>query len=379
MINLRHRTIRSIFAIVLALILTVMFVPINRNVYAAGGNLTIALSDIEGVGDDFPGLTFDLYAVGEYEGSSVKLYPEYEDAKVTIPSDDDQEAWLDAASKLANCIKHPADGQKTPDPVTTFENVMPGESMTYASDKNGMYLLISKTTKHDNARYKAVPVLVGVINGDASYSIDAEVKIEIAPITLEHSVIKTWDDEENKDGVRPETIEVGIYYGDQLIDRITLGGDEGVWTYRWESEETGDAYYYIYEKDGEEVRKAFEPDESDDAWGVREFTKASQISDEEAKAEAENLIYYEPEYSSKTSKSLELFMINNPYNPPEPPEPPEPPKPTPPEPPTPTPPKPPKVNTGDTNQPLVWGGIAGGACILLAGFAIARKKKKDEE
>ncbi len=365
MIKQRHRTVRSVFAIMLAILLAGVISPVKNNVFAAG-NITVKLANIEGVGDDFPGLTFNLYKVGSYEGSGFTLDEYYAGAKVTLPSEDDQEAWLNAASKLANYIDHPAEGQTTPEPVKIFSDVKPGGSMSYDSPGNYLYLLVGETVTYDNANYTAVPMFVGTLNGDSTYLIDADIKIVISPIVFEHSVIKTWDDEENKDGVRPEWIEVGIYYGSQLIDRIVLGGPEGIWTYKWKSEETGDTYVYIGTKNGEEVRIEFKPGPNDNAWGVREFTNANEISDAGAQAEADKLIYYEPEYSKSSSETLELFMINNPYDAPpeEPDEPDEPPH---------------NIDTGDTNNIALWCSVAGIACLLLIVFAVARKKKKEDE
>lgn len=364
----RHRTFKSLIAIVLAFLIAGIFVPVTSCVFAEGGNISIALSSMEGVGDDFPGFSFKLYKVGHYDGPDLVLDEDYEKAKVTLPSDSDLEEWLAAASKLANYIEHPADGQSAADPVKSFASVKPGGSMSYDSADNSLYLLIGETVRYDNMNYTPVPMFVGTVNEDSSFTIDATIKVSMDPIVFEHSVIKTWDDEENKDGVRPDTIEVGIYYGSILIDRITLGGDEGVWTYKWKSEESGDTYVYIGEKDGKEVRISFKPGASDKAWGVREFTDESEMTDASAKAAAPNLIYYEPEYSKSSSESLELFIINNPYCPPEEPD-------NPPD----EPDNPPhNVDTGDTNNLLLWCCIAGGACVLLGGFGMARRKRKNE-
>ena len=372
MIKQRHRIARSICAIVLSLLIMGFIAPMNIDAFAAGGSISVSVASLDGVdSSDFPGFTFKLYKVGGYKGADFDLDPEFD---VSLPeSEEDGQAWLDAAAKVANIIEHPAEGQEKRSPEKVFDNVKPGgDPMYYSTNENGLFLLIGNTVNYKGSNYTPVPMFVRTFNGtDDEYTIanvDGMIKILIEPAVLEHSVIKTWDDKENRDGVRPESIEVGIYYGSQLIDRIVLGGDEGKWTYKWKSLESGENYRYIGEKNGEEVIIEFTPGPDDKAWGVREFTDKSQIKDSVAKSESKNLIYYEPEYSKSTSKTLELFKINNPQkqSPPEPPVPPEPPKPH-------------KPKTGDTNNLVLWGGIGIAACLALAGFAIARKKRKDEE
>ncbi len=365
MTNLRNRKATSIFAISLAILLTLIMGTIPSDVYAAG-DITVNLANIEGVGDDFPGFTFDLYKVGGYEGAGYKLDPEYSDVDVSIPSEEEynktkkagdptwQEAWLASANTLANHIKHPAEGEKA-NLVKTFSGVMPGDSMTYSSDENALFLLIGNTVRYKNMDYTPVPIFVRTLDGEETYTIDAETKIKFEPVLFEHSLMKIWDDKDDKDGIRPTAIEVGIYYGSQLIDRVVLGGESGEWTYTWESEETGETFCYIGTKDGEEFRKDFTPGDGDSAWGVREFTSADQIKDSEAKEESKNLKYYTPAYAKKSGETFEVFVINNPQ--------------------TDVPPGPPrKVKTGDESHIAMWVGITAIAAALLIAAVIRRRK-----
>lgn len=369
MTKLKHGKATSIFAMTLAVLMTLIMCAGTPSVYAAG-QITVDLANIEGVGDDFPGFTFKLYEVGGYEGAGFKLIPDYEDVDVDIPTEDEynktrkegdptwQEKWLESAAKLANHIKHPADGESST-PVKTFSNVMPGESMTYSSDKNALFLLIGNTVTYKNAKYTPVPIFVRTFDGKETYTIDAETKILIEEPVVEHSVMKIWDDNDDEAGVRPTAIEVGIYYGSQLIDRVTLGGDEEEWTYTWKSRETGDTYSYIGTKDGEEFTKEFTPEDGDEAWGVKEFTKPEQIKDSEAKAEAVNLKYYNsPAYGKNKGTDLETFVINNPKNE--------------------TPPPPKKVKTGDESHLAMWAGIAAIAVALFV-VGVIRRRKNDRE
>ena len=357
-----------IIILVLSVLLAGLLSCVPANVYAAG-EIRVDLADIESAGEDFPGFTFNLYKVGGYDGGNFILDPDYPDVNVLIPKKEDydktrkpgdptwDEAWLAPAAALANHIQHPAGGE-SPSPVMTYSNVMPGDSMTYSTDENALYLLIGDTVRYDNKYYTPSPIFTRTLNGEETYTLDAETKISIDPVVYEHSLMKVWDDNDNAGGVRPAAIEVGVYYGSQLIDRVKLGGSTGKWTYTWESEETGDTFYYVAEAaDGSEIRKGFTP-ESSGSWGVREFTQADQISDGEAKAEASKMVYYKPDYKRTSSESLEAFTITNKGEVP----PPDPGK---------------KVKTGDESHLALWASAAGIAVLLLL-FILIRRKKNDE-
>lgn len=357
---------KALVTAVLALLLAGMLFPAQLDVYAAG-DITVKIADIDGLGTDFPGFKFDLYEVGGYAGSDFVLNSEYADSGVTLPksNESDEEAWLQAADKLANYIKHSDGGQS----VASFSNIKPGEPINYHSDKNALFLLVGKTVRYDNKYYTPAPIFARTLDNKSDiYTIDAVLKMKIEPVVFKHSLMKTWDDNDNRDA-RPKAIEIGIYYGNQLIDSVVLGTDTGKWTYTWTSEESGDTYCYISE---DNARTEFQPGSGDQGWAVREFTSIQEMTSAEAKAEASKLANYSPEYSKNTSDDMESFVINNPYTgenppPPEPPKPDEPDKPG------------KKVKTGDNSQLGLWGGIAGGACVLLIAFLLIRRKKNNDE
>lgn len=353
----RMKSIPKLLVIsVLVFLLTGILFPVQMGVYAAG-DITVQVADIDGLSEDFPGFAFELYEVGGYNGPNFILNPEFEESGVVLPKYDetdpepDQEAWLKAADTLANYIKRSDDGN----PVKSFDGVKSGDEINYHSDKNALFLLVGETVRYDNKYYTPLPMFVRTLNGSETYVL----KIRIEPVVFRHSLMKTWDDNDNRDA-RPKAIEIGIYYGDQLIDTVTLGTDTGKWTYTWTSEETGDTYCYISE---DQSRKEFQPGSGDQGWGVREFTRVQEMTSSEAKAEASKLANYSPEYSKNSSDDMESFVINNPYtgeNPP-PPEPGD------------------NIKTGDDSQLGLWIGIAGAACVLLIAFLLIRRKRNNDQ
>ena len=83
--KVRRRRTRSIKAIGLAALLAVFLCAFSLDAFAAG-QINVQITDLEGLGDDFPGFTFELYEVGGYDGSDFILIPDYADVDVKIPN-----------------------------------------------------------------------------------------------------------------------------------------------------------------------------------------------------------------------------------------------------------------------------------------------------
>lgn len=320
----RRRRARAICAVLAALVLAgIMCIP-DMPAYAAG-TINVNVAGMDGLDTDFPGFTFNLYEVGAYNGPDFMLYDKYKDVvNVQIPRYDEagqedpkwQEKWLAAAKTLANHIEHPAEGAAPVTPDETFTGIKAGNPIKYQADKNALYLLVGQTAQYNKMNYTPVPIFVRTLNGEETYTIsntDALVKIVAEPVVYNHALAKDWSGEPvGADGKpvesqRPLAVDVGIYYGKQLIDTITLGGESGKWTYSWKSEEAGKTYKYI----GEKKTKTFEPGENDNKWYVKEIVNENEIVSDEAKAAIANLHFYEPEYTENTSASAESFMITN--------------------------------------------------------------------
>ena len=64
---------------------------------------------------------------------------------------------------------------------------------------------------------------------NASYYVTMKNVYEVVDV----AVTKVWDDENNYDNLRPNTIYVGLYAGGELVEVVTLS-EENDWTYTWE-------------------------------------------------------------------------------------------------------------------------------------------------
>lgn len=74
---------------------------------------------------------------------------------------------------------------------------------------------------------------------------DTNTNVEIK--ILDVSVEKKWEDANNQDGVRPESIQVGLYENGKLRDTVTL--KEGKWTYTWKGLLAENREYTVKELD----------------------------------------------------------------------------------------------------------------------------------
>ena len=321
----RKRLIFKTLIVMLLTILTAGLICLPNIQSFASGTINVTLSSIEGLDTEgFDGFTFKLYRVGSIDGQYFKLEPDYDDVNVRIPPKEKYEGdstweqeWLDSAATLANHIEHPAEGAEPPAPVETFTNVKPGNEMSYSSSENGLFLLIGSSERVGNQIWKPVPMFVRILNSKDNYTIDGSLKVKATPIVFKHSLKKVFDPED-AGGIKPQTIEVGLYFGEgensQLIDTITLGvnGDSEVWNYYWESEEAGEKYYYIHEdENGETVREEFTPVDRDGTWSVKEIVDIDEMKSDAAKESYKYLRFFSPTYSTESDEDQTFFTITN--------------------------------------------------------------------
>ena len=167
------------------------------------------------------------------------------------PTDPDERAkwqadWLNAASELANYVSTEGSGTDTvwegslhtSDVKQTL--MKDGQAVVFP---NAIYLLVGHEQLIDDEYWVPVPVLIQVLNDETVFYMDkanAELKFERRPEVRKHSVTKSWKDDSYKEG-RPDSVRVGIYYGDIKVDTVELS-DGNNWTYTWYSSRADRVY-----------------------------------------------------------------------------------------------------------------------------------------
>ncbi len=361
----RHRMLRSIRALALAMMLAITVGgQMPQEAFAAGGDVTVSLAKVKGLaeGTEF---AFEMYKVGHFNGPDIELETALKNANVDLDfaagKDESDGAKAERMLKSAKALTQYIDDNGIEPEIIGSHKLKAGGSFTQSVSDNGLYLVRSHPVRDasDGAKFNWTPqpVYVAVIDGDTSIKLDnviidskAVVKIVRTPVPLQHMVIKSWVIPEGSGNVKPESITVNIRYGGAIIDTVKLSADND-WSYKWKSEEDGDTYRYI----GSNGSISFKPDLSDPHWSV-----------DEADLENFSVEYGDPKIidpDADIEDQMAVYEITNTYEPPE----------TPPTPPS----KPPrKPNTGDQTSIIGWAAALAAACILLVVIFIRRRKNR---
>lgn len=237
----------------LAMVLTMSVTALP--VYAAGGAISLTFNpEVEDLTDQT--FEFSVYKVGAYghdetTGKSILVVdPAVKsiagvDLKDEVFSDvENADGMIDAANTIAQ-YKDKLDSVKKAGPVS----IKVGDTATVATaaeaSENGIYLIVGDEIKVGDNYWSPVPVLVQVLNEDASFTFDKDhvnAKIKRTPVAYSHNVKKVWNDNNDEKGLRPESLDVEILYGDKVIDTVTLN-DANNWNFTWNTTESGDKTY----------------------------------------------------------------------------------------------------------------------------------------
>ena len=336
----RHRMIKTIGALVLAVVLAGSFGAFGpKQTMAAGGVAKVTLTKVEGLseGTEFD---FELYKVGHFSGSGLVLENEFKgsNADVSIPKQADykaedyggkswENAWLDSANTLGTFINSMF---SKPESIGGVHTLMPGETFSQAVSDNGLYLVMSKTVRdkvNDKVNWTPQPMYISILNGDSKATLtnnEVVVKILRTPVPSKHKVTKRWEIPKGReDSLMPSEINVNILYGGDVIDTVKLNNDNN-WTYDWSSDESGEKYKYIGEND---KVVEFEPDKTNPKWSVVEIFDADAYKAATGKdaTEAElaeisklagrfTVDYEMPDPKITEQTGIEQFFIDNKYS-----------------------------------------------------------------
>lgn len=263
------KRIWSIF-LTLAMVLTMSLTALPA--YAADGG-TISVKYNPGV-ELTEATNFELYKVGTFGRVNGNVTIELEDGfdssgvnlNIAVPpteaekaeGSDWHRAWLDAAKQLENWVKTPSEGKEIPDPVWSDSLAKSENYQTLQEDgsnkffSRGIYLLVGDEQRVGHKYWSPVPVLIMVLNGESKFDIvNTSLKMSSRPVVYKHEVTKSWQDEGHEDA-RPESVKVDIFYGQIMMDTVTLN-DDNDWTYTWYSTEADSRVYTCKDPDDEEA------------------------------------------------------------------------------------------------------------------------------
>src|SRR5699024_2610708 len=109
------------------------------------------------------------------------------------------------------------------------------------NEKNNWKASFTKLRKTDSTTKEEIKYTVKEKDADKNYKSNVtgsmadgfKIKNSYTPAKTEVSVKKAWDDKDNQDGIRPDSIEVQLYAdGKEAGDPVTLNADNK-WTTTW--------------------------------------------------------------------------------------------------------------------------------------------------
>lgn len=192
---------------------------------------------------------FSLYRVadvseyGEYQATgSFAKYPV--DLSVT-----DNDKWKEAAETLAAYAVR--DGVS---PVLSSETDEKG-ILSWDGLQVGLYLLVGQNRVDGGKRYAPQPVFVRLPEKDAKtddwiYDVSLNAKAEITPeesSMISLKVVKVWNDSQDAEKKRPESVTVQLLKDGQVNDTQALNAENG-WKYTW-NDLDGEYEWKVVEKD----------------------------------------------------------------------------------------------------------------------------------
>lgn len=227
---------KILLMLVLALLLTVPAKPVHAAEFVSGPWSISGTYAPNGM--DLDGTTFTLYKVGEIDGKSFRLYKTYP-VEINLDLDrdsfDDEEDWVQATLDSALTLSGYVLSDPEQEPVA--EDTVANGSFRMNGLSNGLYLMVSDSVRVDGydkdgtadpnktSWWTSKPRLIAVLNGDRVLQPKTT-----AEDVSKFIVKKVWaGDDEVKDLVRPDSVIVRIYYGDDptpVYSKILSGGSQ---------------------------------------------------------------------------------------------------------------------------------------------------------
>lgn len=232
---------------------------------SASGSIAISYqhkSSDSGTSDDstdfaISDASFNLYKVGQIPasgGATFEPVAPFTDS-TTYPVDwskmtgKDAQVWRDMANTLAGLI-----AVNKPDATATGTTNASGH-LTFTGLSDGLYLAVSDSVdvkvagasgtgaagasgKNQTWTCSSSNMLVavpedGVSGGSRALSIEPKTEcVAQPPKTVERTVRKIWNDRNNSDGKRPESITVKLVRDGEAVENVKLN-ESNKWTYTW--------------------------------------------------------------------------------------------------------------------------------------------------
>ncbi|MDB2086785.1 MULTISPECIES: Cna B-type domain-containing protein [Clostridium] len=210
--------------------LTIFALPVQA---AKNGSITIIDKTYEG--KLLENINVKLYKVADFTDNSrseIVMKDAFKDFELDIDKLVSSDALEESARLCESFIR-----EHSIKPLATTITDENGKAV-FSDISDGIYLVMQSQVNSDEYTVTSVPFYVQVPfvdkNGNVNYQVTTYPKNEVVyPEDMDElSVIKIWKDNNNKDKMRPDYIEVGLYGNGQLKETVVLNNLNN-WSYTW--------------------------------------------------------------------------------------------------------------------------------------------------
>lgn len=210
--------------------LTIFALPVQA---AKNGSITIIDKTYEG--KLLENINVKLYKVADFTDNSrseIVMKDAFKDFELDIDKLVSSDALEESARLCESFIR-----EHSIKPLATTITDKNGKAV-FSDISDGIYLVIQSQVNSDEYTVTSVPFYVQVPfvdkDGNVNYQVTTYPKNEVVyPEDMDElSVIKIWKDNNNKDKMRPDYIEVGLYGNGQLKETVVLNNLNN-WSYTW--------------------------------------------------------------------------------------------------------------------------------------------------
>lgn len=210
--------------------LTIFALPVQA---AKNGSITIIDKTYEG--KLLENINVKLYKVADFTDNSrseIVMKDAFKDFELDIDKLVSSDALEESARLCESFIR-----EHSIKPLATTITDKNGNAV-FSNISDGIYLVMQSQVNYDEYTVTSVPFYVQVPfvdkDGNVNYQVTTYPKNEVVyPEDMDElSVIKIWKDNNNKDKMRPDYIEVGLYGNGQLKETVVLNNLNN-WSYTW--------------------------------------------------------------------------------------------------------------------------------------------------
>lgn len=220
----------SLLCMVFALLMTC---SVKINAEDRTGSITVVNKALSG--EVLPNINVSLYKVADFTNgidSGVVLTDDFKDFDINLSSVDSS---AEAEKSAMDCLAYINEKN-----LSSMQTLISDDSgiVEFKDLEKGVYLITQTGDESAPYEFSSSPFFVQLPktdeNGNILFEITTSPKngVTYPQETYEVSVVKLWKDNNNRDNTRPESIEVGLYGNEELIETVTLS-DINNWSYIW--------------------------------------------------------------------------------------------------------------------------------------------------